>query len=99
MNGSTKCDLSCDKVVLDYQAMLRVAKVAVWTQAEREANAQERLRLSIHEGDEVGVYLGGRYIAEAAEELAIITDVLGALMGMATRSQVEWINVPTGKES
>uniref|UniRef100_A0A6M3K562 Uncharacterized protein n=2 Tax=viral metagenome TaxID=1070528 RepID=A0A6M3K562_9ZZZZ len=89
---ATKCDLSFDEVTLDYDALKRVAAIAVGkcvTEIERHKN---ELHDACFKLDTTMVHLSGHRLCEEAMQLELATEVYACLCGGKTRHKVTIVN-------
>ena len=92
VNNITKCDINGNKVTLDYQALLRVAGIAVRGSMNDVARCQDKLQEGLFKADTTSVHLQGMWMKQAADKLAVATDVWSALKCGLTRDEVELVN-------
>ena len=96
----TKCDLSHNRAVLDFDAMLKTAHVAVGSCIDHIAeyrgkicNAVTAAEVSIPTGVS-SIYSHADYLLQEAQSLAVASEVLATLIGAQDRSEIVVLRGP-----
>ena len=92
---ATMNDLSHNSTKLDYQAMLKTARIAF-------AHTRNELDKYLHQTHEIKPHLSyahiARIIKEEADQLVIAAEVMDTLEGGLSREELEVVNKPEVKE-
>lgn len=90
----TKCDLSHNRAVLDFDAMLKTAHLAVGSCMDRIAEHRGKVcdavvaaEVSIPTGVS-SIYSHADYLLQEAQHLAVASEVLATLIGAHDRSEI-----------
>ena len=92
--NKTQNDLSANTVKLDYQSLVRTAKIAVGRSMNGIEEYQGKLHDDLGKGYGVGIKLHSDWLAREAERLALACNTLATLLGAETRGNVTVINLP-----
>lgn len=89
----TKCDLSIDKVKIDYSTLILATKLAIRYSVEEIEINKKKLNDSIMNDNLSLIYLSEDRILTASKYLSETTELLSSLLGMKERREFEIVNI------